>query len=500
MKHNAITSDYAISALLQASGRTTDGSGLFVIKGKREENPYWRFSYTFDGVRKTLSLGVFPRTTLQEARNLAEEFRSMVDDGINPSDWRKSMRQKSSDRRKAEKLLKGGPPAKHSFESIALEWHESKRPKWSIGYSNTVLRRMKNHLFPSLARRHIATIGPGSVSKLCIAIQTKGSSETGIRVFKICQRIFAHGISKEHLKHNPCNDIQEVFESPVGHHLPAITEPSKLSTLLRKIQDYSGTETVKAALALKSMLMVRGGELRKAEWREFDLNLGEWRVPAVRMKGRLARKIKGEHHTVSLPTQATVILRKLYQMNKQTRSKFVFPAIRDPKNCMSGNTLNKALRGMGYSTQLDVTAHGFRATARTMIVERLKFSKDYAELQLAHTVSDPNHGAYNRVQHLPERKEMLQAWADYLDDLREGRFQPERDLDPFKPITETESESEHDDRDSAVNRQPEVGGSTSAEQIRIPCKKASNFKLSPVPPMAASIPASHRQQNSSYKA
>jgi len=495
MKLNAITSDYALSALLQVASRATDGGGLFVIRGKRNDNHYWRFSYTFKGIRKTLSLGVFPRTTLKQARNLAEEFRAMVAAGTNPSDWRKTLRQKSSDLRKAENLLKGSAPAKYSFKAIALEWFEVRRSEWSIQYSSMVMGRMKNHLFPSLGTRHIAAIGPSSISRLCREIQKKGSVETGIRVFKLCKRICAYAISEEYLERNWCSEVDEAFESPTVRHFPAITEPSKLSILLRHILEYSGTEVVKAALTLKPMLLVRGIELRKAEWCEFDLNLGEWRVPAVRMKGRLKRKISGLHHIVPLPTQAIVVLQRLYKMNMEKRSKYVFPALRKPQTCMSGNTLNKALRAMGYSTEFQVTAHGFRATARTMIVERLGLNKDYAELQLAHSVRDQNGAAYNRVQHLPERKQMLQAWADYLDDLRDGRFQSKRDLDAFKPITETGDEG----YGQAVAERIEASELTVAEQIYLLSKQGAQCARSTLPGRLPHAEASRFEQNGSYQ-
>ena len=490
---NAITNDEAMPALMRKARRVTDGSGLYLIRGKTPTRHYWRLDYSIHAVRKTLGLGVFPETDLQQARSLAKQFRAVVDSGMDPSAWRRALGQTSTARRQAEARFKGEVLANDSLKAVALRWFARKSSEWSSGYASKVRGRLNNHLFPILGKRQVTSIGPASIAKLCLDIQETGSVETGVRVFKLCKHIFALAVVEELVKHNPCNDILEILKMPVGKNFAAIIEPEKLSVLLMKIHCYHGTLVVKAGLKLKAMLMVRGIELRMAEWREFDLNRSEWRIPAIRMKGRLHRKINGAHHTVALPTQAVDILRPLFLASGSNRSKFVFPGARNPDKCMSGNTLNKALRIMGYSTESEMTAHGFRATARTMIVERLGWSKELAELQLAHTVPDMNGTAYNRAQHLIERRRMLQAWADYLDELRAGRFQSARDEDAFTPVTETEDAGGA----SAGDYYNDTRESPLADQIRVPEKDRTILSQWTHPTNAPSGPAAQHQSNRS---
>ncbi|MCB8748937.1 tyrosine-type recombinase/integrase [Rhodoferax sp. U2-2l] len=433
-KLNTIPNNNAIPELMANANRLSDGGSLYLIKGKTPDRFFWRFDYSFGASRKTLSAGVFPDTTLDEARAAATEFRNLLAQGSDPSALRKEMGRQWSAQRKDTAALKRLGIVAGSFAAAAHTWFELRKGDWVCDYANKVLGRIKKYLLPKFGARQITELGPSDITALCRSIQASGRVETGIRVFKICKRIMDLAIAEEQISVNPCNSVLEALQTPVTRHYPAIIDPMQLANLLRKIHQYRGTAVVRAALELNAMLMVRGGELRKAQWGEFDLNRGEWRVPAIRMKGQQHRKLYGPPHIVPLPDQAVRILRGLF--NQRNDSQYVFPAKGRTDRCMSGGTLNRALKIMGYSTSTEVTAHGFRPTARTMLVERLGWNKDIAELQLAHTVPDQNGTAYNRVQHLKERRQMLQAWADYLDDLREGCICPDQDEDKFTPITE----------------------------------------------------------------
>lgn len=413
-----IPNNDCIPALMQGRQRYSDGGGLYLIRGKTPGHFYWRFDYSRTEGRNTLSLGVFPYRDLDDARALAAEFREMVDEGIDPSAKRSALGRGSPEIRQIEASLRAKRTAKGSFAGAAKRWQAQMKDEWSPGYAEKVEGRIRNHLLPALGAKRLKSIGVPDIKKVCEAIQDTGTVETGKRCLTICRRIFDTAISDGLLTTNPCGPVEAGLKNHTPKHRPAILEPRAFGKLLSDIEDYRGTATVKAALALKPMLMVRGIELRKARREEFDLARGVWRIPAERMKGRLDRKRNGEPHVVPLPRQAIEILKRLLDAPLDPSSTFVFQARGKPGRCMSANTLNRALRIMGYCTKTVMTAHGFRATARTMLVDELGWNKDVAERQLAHTVPDQNGTAYNRTRHLRERRQMLQAWADYLDMLR----------------------------------------------------------------------------------
>lgn len=439
MKKRAIPNNECIAALIAKCYRLTDGEGLYLIHGKVPERYLWRLDYTFDKKRKTLSLGVYPDVSLDDARCLAGEFRDMLVQGQDPSEWRASIGRRTATLASAEVMLAAQSHGVNSFAVAAMAWYETRRPEWSEGYAKKMLGRIKNHLIPMLGKRPLVSITPQEINQVCKSIQATGTLETGIRVFKICKRIFDFAVAATLTKKNPCMSFTEVLTRPVRKNFPAITEPRLVAKLLKDIDSYRGTWLVRQALLLKAMLMVRGGELRELTWDEVDLVRGTLRIAAERMKGRKHRKKNGPHHVVPLPPQAVLILASIYERRSDSASNYVFPAKGRPGRCMSANTLNAALRRMGYSTKNEMTAHGFRAIARTLIVEELKINKDLAELQLAHTVKTQNGTAYDRARCLPERREMLQSWATYLDRLRSMSLEHIPLADEFTPITEMTS-------------------------------------------------------------
>ena len=432
MKHNEIPNNECIPALMKGRKSVWDGDGLQIIHGKVPGRFYWRFSFLFNGRRNTLSVGVYPEVDLEGARTHAVALHSMVRAGEDPSVWRASVGRTLEQKQRATKEILPRGFAKDSFRASAIRWIDLRKSEWSSGYTEKVQGRIDMYLLPVLGKISVRLVSASEVTKLCLAIQQTGRIETGLRCLTICRRILDLCVAEGFIKNNPCTSVPEALKTPIIRNFPAVTEPIELAQLLKRISNYGGTEAVKIAFQLKAMLMVRGAELRKAEWCEFDLEMGEWRIPPVRMKGRMDRKMNGDFHRVPLPSQAILLLKDWFQSTG--RSKYVFPSASSGDGCMSANTLNRALRIMGYCTKTKMTAHGFRATARTMIVERLGWDKDVVERQLAHTVTDQNGTAYNRTQHYTERRKMLQAWADYLDDLRNGRQWEIETI--FVPITQ----------------------------------------------------------------
>jgi integrase len=262
-------------------------------------------------------------------------------------------------------------------------------------------------------------------------IESRGVIETAHRALQDSGQVFRYAVATGHAKFNPARELKDALRQPNPKHFPAIVEPKRLGELLRAMDNYAATPVVRAALKLAPMLLLRPGELRFAEWTEIDLDTALWQVPAARMKRELRQKIGGTPHLVPLPKQAVAVFRDLHGLTGQ--GKMVFRGERHHERAMSENTVNAALRAMGFSAD-EVTGHGFRATARTMLHERLGYSPDVIEAQLAHTVRDSLGRAYNRTEFVDQRREMLQTWADYLDQLRSGKdaLPPKRKREPLR--------------------------------------------------------------------
>ena len=416
--------------------RLSDGGGLFLlasrIPGRRHA---WRLDYTFEMKRQTISLGVYPKVTLALARRKALKLQQRVAEGINPSVERKETKAAFLVRLEEERRALTGEAPKNSFEDVARRWYETRKSDWMDSHGNRVIRRLEIHVFPQIGRKPIAAIEPPDVLEACRRIQKKGTIETAHRALEHASNVFCFGVGEGLLKADPCRDLKNLLQKHRPTHFAAITDPKKLAELIRATRTYQGTAVVHAALQLMPMLFLRPGELRHARWDNFDLDNGQWLVPSECMKRLKQEKIDGDEHYVPLSRQAVRVLEDLWQLTGGRG--FVFPGIGARCRPMSDSTLNKALRRMGYSEDA-VTGHGFRATARTLLHERLSIDKDIIELQLAHEVKDTNGRAYNRTEFLLARQQMMQVWADYLDDLHDGRDDYRRNtaLPAFTPVTE----------------------------------------------------------------
>lgn len=382
----------------EKSIRLSDGGGLYLLINANGSK-WWRMDYRIDGTRKTLSMGVYPDIGLKDARERREAARKLIAQGVDPSE-----------QRKAAKASKEELTA-NCFEVICREWLANWRAKVEPAQYKKSLARLEKDVFPWLGGRPIAEIKASEVLAVMKRVDDRGARYTAHKIKSEISRCFCFAIANERAERNPCQSLQDAIGAipPArGENFAAITNPKDVAELLRAIDGFRGTFIVRCALLLAPMFFVRPGELRKAEWSGFDLDKAEWRY--------LVTKTKTEH-LVPLSTQAVAILRDLHALTGQRQ--YVFPG-RDPKKPMSEAAVNAALRRMGYDTKTEITGHGFRAMARTILHEELDQKPEVIEHQLAHKVSDALGSAYNRTKFLRERKTMMQTWADYLDKLKAG--------------------------------------------------------------------------------
>jgi integrase len=371
-----------------------DGGGLFLLV--TATGKYWRLKYRFAGRERSLSLGVYPDVGLADAREKRQEERQRLAQGIDPSAHRK-----------AEKATNTAIGA-DTFEAIAREWIEQVHCHNVVpSHAGRNLRRLEQHAFPALGAEPIRHITPARLLTVLRGIEKTGHIETAHRVRTLCGQIFRYAIVTGRAERDVAADLRGALRTAEVKHHAALTDPVDLARLLRAIEGYAGQPATRAALHLAPILFVRPGELRTAKWNEFDLAAGEWDYHPS--KG-------GTPMVTPLPTRAIEILGELHTLTGPDG--YVFPSIRGKGRPLSENTLNAALRTMGYEGMM--TAHGFRAVARTVLVERLDFPAEWVEMQLGHAVRDALGRAYNRATYLDQRRGMLQAWADYLDALRDS--------------------------------------------------------------------------------
>lgn len=420
MARNLISGDIAIRSIKPGDPRKrlNDGGGLYLLLSVKGGSHGWRFSYTINGVRKLLSFGTYPDTSLALARRKAEEARQLVSEGIDPSNVRKTSRAEALKQRQEFQLAKAGLPPSGSFESIAREWLETVHiVKVSSGHAERTRIRLEQDVFPWLGRRPIAEIKPPELLECLRRVESRGAIETAHRVKQSCGLIFRYAIATGLCERDPSADLREALTPIQSRHHSAITEPKRVGELLRAIDSYKGFPVTRAALALAPLLFQRPGELRKAEWAEIDLEEALWTIPSSRMKRTKEGKASGAAHLVPLSTQAIAILRDLHPLTGAGRH--VFPSLRGDARPMSDAAVLAALRRMGFPKD-EMTGHGFRAMARTMLAERLNVEDGVIEAQLAHNVRDSLGRAYNRTQFMEQRRAMMQTWANYLDRLRGG--------------------------------------------------------------------------------
>jgi len=371
-----------------------DSDGLFMLVSPAG-GKWWRFKYRFGGKEKLMSLGTYPEVSLSQARERRDAARKQVADGIDPSQARKAL--------KAARVQD-----ESTFEVVAREWHIKFSQRWTPGHAAMILRRLELNVFPWIGARPIFNIKAPELLTVLRRIESRGALETAHRVKIICGQVFRYAIATGRAERDLTADLRGALPPAKHKHHSAITDPEKVAGLLRAIDGYQGSFVIKCALRLAPLLFVRPGELRHAEWVEIDLDAAEWNIPAEKMKTSQA-------HLVPLARQSVEILRELYPLTGAGR--YVFPSPRTSKRPMSDNAVLSALRRMGFEKE-EMSGHGFRAMARTILDEVLRIRPDFIEHQLAHAVRDPLGRSYNRTTHLEERRKMMQTWADYLDGLK----------------------------------------------------------------------------------
>jgi integrase len=375
--------------------RLFDSGGLY-LEISASGAKLWRLKYRFGGKEKRLALGIYPDISLANARERRDDARKLLANEIDPGEHRKVQRAAKAER------------ATNSFEAVAREWLAKYSPRWASSHSSKIVKRLENDVFPWIGPRPIADITPPEILKVLHRIEGRGAHDTAHRALQNCGQVFRYGVATGRVLSDPCRDLRGALPPLKHEHFASITEPVAVGELLRAIDGFKGTFTVQCALRLAPLFFVRPGELRVAEWAHFDLKKGEWRY--------LVTKTKTEH-LVPLATQAVAILQDLHALTGQRQ--YVFPG-RAPEKPMSDAALNAALRRMGYDTRTEITGHGFRAMARTILHQDLGIAPEVIEHQLAHRVPDVLGTAYNRTKFIKERRTMMQQWADYLDRLKAG--------------------------------------------------------------------------------
>lgn len=374
-----------------------DGGGMY-LEVAPSGSKWWRLKYRIDGKEKRISLGTYPEISLKDARERRGLARKQLANGVDPSASRK-----------AAKVARVSE-CTNTLEAVAREWFSKHSTGWATSHSSKVIGRLQNDVFPWLGQRPAAEITAPELLAVLRRIEERGAIDTAHRVHQNLSQIFRYAIATGRAERNPAPDLQGALPRAQQRHFAAIVDPKAIGGLLRAIDGYQGAFPTKCALKLAPLVFLRPGELRTAEWSEIDLERAEWSLPAEKMKMR-------EAHLVPLSTQAVSILRELQALTGSER--YLFPSARTKSRPMSNNAILSALRRMGFGKE-EMSGHGFRAMARTILDEVLQVRPDFIEHQLAHTVRDPNGRAYNRTTHLAERRKMMQVWADYLDSLKAG--------------------------------------------------------------------------------
>lgn len=376
--------------------KLSDGKGLY-LHVDAGGGKYWRFRYPRPATKKenTISFGTYPEVTLAQARKHREDARALIAEGIDPSEKRKEQKAKRE--------------GKHSFEAIAREWLEMKENEWSASTLKKNTWLLDSFVLPELGKLPPDEITPKKLLVELRKVEIRGKRETTHRAKQVASQVFRYAIATGRAERDPGPDLKGALAPAIRKHHAAITDPKQMGALLRAIECFEGSYVTLTALRLAPLVIVRPGELRAAEWQEVDLEKAEWRIPATRMKMR-------DDHVIPLARQAVEALQQIHLLTGNGR--FVFPCNRNRKRPMSANTVNAALRRMGY-TKEEMTGHGFRAMASTRLNE-MGWRPDVIERQLSHVERNKVRAAYNRAQYLDERRQMLQAWADYLDSLKGG--------------------------------------------------------------------------------
>jgi integrase len=379
-----------------------DEKGLYLLLAPTG-GKWWRLDYRFEGKRKTLSMGVYPDIGLKDARERRDEAKKLLANGIDPGENRKAQ--------KAGRLER----AANSFEVVAREWYG----KWKVGkadaHHDKVIHRLENDVFPWLGGVPVAEVTAPKVLEVLRRIESRGVVETARRVKGNISQVMRYAIATSRAERDPCPDLKDALKTAEVKHFASIIDPVRVGELMGALERYSGSYVVRAALMLSPLVFVRPGELRHAKWADIDLDKAIWSYYVSKTK---------VDHLVPLSRQAVEILRDLQPLTGHYE--WVFKGMKSGRP-ISNNTVNTALRALGYDTKEDITGHGFRAMARTLLAEELDQTPDWIERQLAHATKEANGTAYDRARFLKQRRPMMQLWADYLDKLKVGA-----DVIPFR--------------------------------------------------------------------
>lgn len=373
-----------------------DSAGLY-LEISPAGGKWWRLKYRFGGKEKRLSLGIYPEVSLQKARERRESARKLLADGVDPGEHRKAVK------------ASGEEAAGNSFSVLCHEWLQSRIGQIQPAQIVKSQARLEKDVLPWIGKKPVASLTAPDVLAVMRRVDGRGARYTAHKVKSEISQIMRYAIATGRAERDPCPDLRGAIPAPKETHRAAITSPKEVAELLRAMDGFSGTFTVKCALLLSPLFFVRPGEIRKAKWAEIDLDRAEWRYISTK---------RGINHLVPLATQAVATLRELHHLTGGRE--YVFPGARDPKKPMSDAAINAALRRMGYDTKTEMTGHGFRAMARTILAEELRIAPEVIEHQLAHKVSDALGTAYNRTKFIDDRVAMMQAWANYLDKLKAG--------------------------------------------------------------------------------
>jgi integrase len=391
--------------------RLNDGGGLYLEvtpNGSRR----WFWKYYFGSKEKRLALGHYTEAgskkvsvSLKDAREARDDARKLLRKGTDPAQ-----------QRQLDKLTRQAV-AGITFEAVARELHATKHSGWSPRYAARWIERMEKDLFPWIGSLPLQNITAPLLLHTLRRIENRGAHETAHTLRQTAGQVFRYGIATGRCERNPAPDLHGALKPIVVKHMAAVLEPTGVSALMQAIERYAGHPLTRAALELSALLFQRPGNIRQMEWAELDLDAALWTIPAAKMKRTVHGKVNGRPHLVPLAPRAVAILRELRPLSG--RGRFVFPSLLTGERCMSENTLRTALRRMGYTND-EMTPHGFRAMARTVLVEQLNVNPDVIEAQLAHSKSGPLGAAYDRAQFMTQRRSMMMKWADYLGELQQS--------------------------------------------------------------------------------
>lgn len=384
----------------EAGDKHADGGGLYLLV--KAAGKYWRLDYRHSGKRRTLALGVYPAVGLAKARKKREEACELLADGVDPSDAKRATKAAAE------------AAAANTVQAVGLTWLAKMKDSWSDTHYTRERRNLEKDVFPYLGARAIGGVEPPELLKVVRKVEERGALDVSHRVLLTCRGVWQHAVAEGHATRDVTQDIKKALKPHLKQNYPAITDPVKLGELLRASDAYKGGPVVRAALFIAPILFQRPGNLRGMRWADLDLDKALWAIPSEDMKRKKLQKLNGAAHLVPLPRQVVAALKELHPLTGGREH--VFPGMRDPKAPMSEASVSAALNAMGYRGVH--TWHGYRATGRTILREVLRYERDAIEYQLAHRGQVTHGGAYDRAQYLQERADMLQAWADYLGNLR----------------------------------------------------------------------------------